>query len=94
MFIISLSIQAHAEYRVFELRIVHVDTEKERTTLSTLDQYQYPTYYPVSLRERIDLVDHWLCPERTDGMELCPKPMPRSPEKEQNSIDQDLIPQG
>jgi len=84
---------AFAEYRVFELKIVHVDEDTERSVLSTLDQYQYPSYHPVSLRERIDLVDHWLCPERTNGKELCPKPVPADEPTDQ-VIDQSLIPQG
>ncbi len=93
LFILSLYSPAFAEYRVFELKIVHVDKDTERSVLSTLDQYQYPTYHPVSLRERIDLVDHWLCPERTNGKELCPKPVPEDEPTEQ-VIDQSLIPQG
>ena len=91
--LLLLASPAEAEYRVFELKIVHVDKDTERSVLSTLDQYQYPSYYPVSLRERIDLVDHWLCPERTDGKELCPKPQPLAP-PEQQVIDPDLIPKG
>ena len=69
-----------AEYRVYQLLIINVDTQAQRTVISNLDQYQYPDYHPVQLRERVDLVTHWMCWNRTsDFKEFCPQPPTQPP---------------
>ena len=73
--IILTSQLSWAEYRVFLLEIRHVDRGTSRQVLSTLDQYQYPDYHPLSPRELVVLQDHWMCYGRTVGYEPpCPSP--------------------
>lgn len=70
-----LSDFAMAEYRVYKLAIINVDTQSKREVISSLDQYQYPDYHPVGQRERVDLLNHWMCWNRTsDFKAFCDDP--------------------
>lgn len=58
---------AHAEYRVFELEIMDIESGKARNVQSTLDHIQYRTYYPVGRNEVVSYIDSWMCWENTNG---------------------------
>ena len=65
---------AFAEYRVFQLRLSRGAGEV-REVLSTLDPYQYTTYYPVDPDVSVEYMDSWLCLGDTSGFrEYCKKP--------------------
>ncbi len=67
--------KAQAEYRAYELKIENTETNKGRTTISSLDHLQYARYYPVSKGERVLYVDSWMCRENTSHFKrVCPKP--------------------
>lgn len=75
-----LSLGAHAEYRVFLLRIAkRSDAQDYRLVTSTLDPLQYPGYYPLKPDELITYDDTWLCRGHT-GYEkpICPNPKTQS----------------
>lgn len=69
---------AHAEYRMFTLRITNTQTQDVRLVNSTLDPIQYRTYYPVKAEEQIVYTDTWRCYGRTDDFKP-PCPSPRAP---------------
>ena len=60
-----ITVNVRAEYRVFELSIEN-ESGQARTVLSTLDDIQYPTYYPVKKSEKITIQDSWMCWTRSD----------------------------
>ena len=65
-----------SEYRVFQLKITDTKTKKSRTVYSTLDWIQYPEYHHLKLHETVELVDHWMCWKRSDGLKpLCKRPV-------------------
>lgn len=70
----------HAEYRVFILKIskpslVPGQPPLERIVQSSLDPEQYRGYYPVEADERVEYIDTWRCPGRTDNFQdYCQKP--------------------
>lgn len=66
------SAQSQAEYRIYELNLVNVDTGEERKVISTLDHYQYPRYHFVKARERVDYVTSWMCFGATNQRPACP----------------------
>lgn len=78
---------AHAEYRVFTLKITNTQTKDYRLVDSTLDPIQYPYYYPVKKDEIVQYTDTWRCYGDTSGERpLCPNPklnpdpaLPRAP---------------
>jgi len=66
---------AHAEYRVFTLKITNTQTKDYRLVDSTLDPIQYPYYYPVQKDEIVQYIDTWRCYGNTGGEKPhCPNP--------------------
>lgn len=59
--ILGFSLKASAEYRAFELKITDTEKNKERIIISTLDQIQYPRYYPLAKNEIITYENSWMC---------------------------------
>ncbi len=76
-----------AEHRVFELRIVNDKTQKSYTVHSTLDWLQYAEYHHLSRDERVELVDHWMCWRRREGVfkPLCKRPVTADTLKSENA---------
>lgn len=76
---LGLSVIAHAEYRVFTLKITNTQTKDYRLVDSTLDPIQYPYYYPVKKDEIVQYTDTWRCYGDTSGERpLCPNPHPKA----------------
>lgn len=87
-FFVLLSHSAHAEYRVFVLKIskrapasaeapagMPTPSSDYRLVHSTLDPEQYRGYYPVAQDEDITYIDTWRCYGRTDNFkDFCPNP--------------------
>lgn len=66
---------AHAEYRVYRLRLTDTKSQKSREILSTLMPQQYVFYYPITPYETLQIVDHWMCWGRSDGFKkYCTRP--------------------
>ena len=66
---------AQAEYRVFELAITETATNTTRTVISTLDDIQYPGYFPLKANETISIQDTWMCWGRHGKhVKHCPNP--------------------
>jgi hypothetical protein len=57
---------AHAEYRVFVLKIEDSTTGQSRTVETTLDHLQYAGYYPVRSNEKVTIQETWMCRNRSD----------------------------
>ncbi|HRO66587.1 MAG TPA: hypothetical protein PL182_03375 [Pseudobdellovibrionaceae bacterium] len=84
--VIFLFAPAHAEYRVFLLKIEKQAPSPGQASLSpdpsrparfvesTLDPEQYRGYHPVAPDEVVTYVDTWRCRGRTDRRPLCPNP--------------------
>lgn len=77
---------AHAEYRVFLLKIAKVSSDPQkpsqdfRLVESTLDPEQYRYYYTVAADEQVTYIDTWRCYGRTgDFQPLCPNPKGQIP---------------
>lgn len=69
-----LSFEAHAEYRVFLLKISKAE-QPDRFVPSTLDPLQYPLYYPLNAGETVSYTETWRCRGRTDYFkDYCPNP--------------------
>lgn len=82
--LITFSLQAQAEYRVFKLRL-EKPTGDFKEVLSTLDAYQYTSYYPVDPDISIVSINSWLCLGDTSNfLNYC-----EEPEREPASIDED-----
>jgi hypothetical protein len=94
-FIFLAPVLAHAEYRVFVLKIskrapaeasagTAAQTEQNfRLVESTLDHVQYRYFYPVAADEDVTYVDTWRCYGRTGSMTpLCPNPKGQIPSSE------------
>ena len=48
-----------------------------RLVKSSLDPYQYPTYYPIAQDEMVQYVQTWMCRGRTnDAPDICEPPLP------------------
>jgi hypothetical protein len=63
-----------AEYRVFQLRLSKANGDFKEV-LSTLDPYQYSSYYPVDPDVSIEYVDSWRCLGDTSNfLNYCKKP--------------------
>ena len=63
------------EYRAYELGITNTSTGDTRTVVSTLDNLQYPGYYPLQASEVIQYEDSWMCYGNTSQFRpICPKP--------------------
>ena len=78
VFFSFITVNARAEYRVFELAIEN-EAGQTRTVLSTLDDLQYATYHPIKTSEKITIQDSWMCWKRSDVSQdvlqrLCPNP--------------------
>jgi len=89
-FLLVFGISAHAEYRVFMLKIAKksadpkIPSQDYRLVESNLDPEQYRGYYPVAADEEITYTDTWRCLGRTDGFKpFCPNPNANNP-KDQN----------
>lgn len=77
-----------AEYRVYELEIESPAPQtqpanqianqiKVRRIFSSLDDRQYPGYYPLAKGESIRYLDSWMCYQSGAGFKpYCPKPRP------------------
>ncbi len=75
LFLALASPKASAEYRAFELKITDTEKNKDRAIISTLDNLQYPRYYPLNKNESIAYVDSWMCYENmSDFTKTCAKP--------------------
>jgi hypothetical protein len=73
--LILWSIESQAEHRVYQLRLTDTKTNKSREFLSTLMPEQYVFYYPITAFETLQIVDHWMCWQRSDGFKkLCTRP--------------------
>lgn len=81
LFFCGLSVVAHAEYRMFTLKITNTQTKDYRLVNSTLDPIQYPFYYPVQKDEIVQYTDTWRCFGNTGGHKP-PCPNPRAPAAE------------
>lgn len=61
--------QAPAAYRVYVLKVEHLDeygrTERTELTLSHLDPLQYEQYFGGVARERVTMMETWFCPGDT-----------------------------
>jgi hypothetical protein len=78
--ITTLTLQAHAEYRVFILLLENSKTATTRQIQTTLDPEQYITLYPLNEGENISYVDTWMCKGRTDFFKPhCDKPIKLKP---------------
>jgi hypothetical protein len=80
-FFLIMGITAHAEYRVFLLKIAKKSADPKipstdyRLVESNLDPEQYRGYYPVAADEVVSYTDTWRCLGRTDGFKpFCPNP--------------------
>lgn len=78
-FFIALPISAHAEYRVFLLKISKRSTDPNappasRLVESTLDHIQYRYFYQVDADEDVTYIATWRCRGRTDNQPHCPNP--------------------
>ena len=66
---------ARAQYRVFILTITNTKTQQTRLVKSTLDNIQYPGYYPLDADETISLTDTWMCwGTHGESVPLCANP--------------------
>lgn len=75
LLICGLSVIAHAEYRMFTLKITNTQTNDYRLVDSTLDPIQYPYYYPLQKDEIVQYTDTWRCYGDTgSGKRPCPNP--------------------
>jgi hypothetical protein len=82
--LIVIQTRAEAEYRVYRLGIKYhpapqtdrapsgesktENDDKEIEVLTTLDPYQYETYYKITSTQVTRLISHWMCRGRTDYM--------------------------
>lgn len=89
-FLLTLSVTAQAEYRVFLLQITKKSTDPSvppasRLVESTLDHLQYHYFYQVDADEEVTYIATWRCRGRTDDFKsFCPNP---HPSKDQNPAD-------
>lgn len=66
---------AQAEYRVYKLKITDTEKKTSREVLSILMPAAYIYYHPVRSTEAVEIVDHWMCFQRSDGFKkLCTRP--------------------
>jgi hypothetical protein len=91
LMICGLSVIAHAEYRMFTLKITNTQTKDYRLVDSTLDPIQYPFYYPVQKDEIVQYADTWRCYGNTGGGKP-PCPSPRAPAAESSGQNQGPAP--
>lgn len=82
-FIFFATWNAHAEYRVFALKVSSPDQQDVRQINSTLDPIQYPVYYHIKPGYQVTYTDTWMCKGRTGHFKaLCPNP--RAPASEES----------
>jgi hypothetical protein len=88
VFFISLilclfALTARAEYRVYILNIEDSTTGQSRTVTTTLDDLQYPGYYPVRSSEVVSIAETWMCRYTRSDFSQDPEqkycPNPRAP---------------
>jgi hypothetical protein len=86
-FSFCLSQAAHAEYRVFVLKIFKQGNPQDfRLVESTLDHEQYRYYNFVAPTERVTYIDTWRCYGRTgDFQPHCPNPKGQIPPASSNT---------
>ncbi|MCB0377680.1 MAG: hypothetical protein KDD33_04245 [Bdellovibrionales bacterium] len=76
LFLVIGPVMGFAEYRVFKLKITDSKESKSRIVHSTLDGLQYRDYHHLNENESIEVVDHWMCWKRNDGLKpLCQRPV-------------------
>lgn len=89
-FLLLFSISAQAEYRVFKLRLAK-PTGDFKEVLSTLDAYQYTSYYPVDPDVSVENVSSWLCLGDTSNfLNYCEEPESRLPASEKEAVEGNL----
>lgn len=77
IFIFLVSLPAAAEYRAYMLEITPAEGQEPVQVVSVLDDIQYPEYYPLRTGETIQLVQSWMCWERSDHFKaICKRPQP------------------
>lgn len=75
MLILFLLHSIWADYRVYELTITNTVTGEQRQVTSTLDQIQYPAYYPLQPNESINYKTSWMCyGNQAHFKKYCPNP--------------------
>lgn len=80
LFVLLLSFNATAEYRVFTLMITNTKTGENRQFDSTLDPEQYQTFFTLKSDETISYTQTWRCKGRTsDFKSHCVQPEKREP---------------
>ena len=83
LILFSLSLQAHAEYRVYQYivknKIKSSDKDKASSLqISTLNPVAYTAYNGGRSIIDVDLLRTWVCPGRTANFKkLCPSPYAR-----------------
>jgi hypothetical protein len=96
IFILFFVYSAHAEYRVYQLKITDTTTKKSREILTTLMPKAYIFYYPIRSTEMVEMMDHWMCWKRSDGYQKpCTRPfasLEQSPKTGLMNSDQVKIP--
>ena len=71
---------AQAEYRAYLLTVNNPKTGREFKYVTTLDDIQFPMYYPLNQYDEIVLTDTWMCWGRMgEGVPTCPNPHPDAP---------------
>ena len=77
--LLALGLNAHAEYRAFELVIFNQTTGQERVLISTLDPKQFRAYHPVKYDETVTYHATWMCRGNTAGKTICARPEGKAP---------------
>lgn len=86
LFLSLASLGAHAEYRVFVLKIAKKSADPQgssdyRLVESNLDPEQYVGYHTVAADEVVTYIDTWRCYGRTgDFADYCPNPKGQIPD--------------
>ncbi|MCB9072730.1 MAG: hypothetical protein H6623_03845 [Bdellovibrionaceae bacterium] len=81
--LLFLSFLSPAEYRVYQLKITDVQSKKSREVLSPLMPAAYIVYYPIRSTEMVEILDHWMCWERSDGFKKpCTRPSTSLPQSQ------------
>ena len=80
LILLAIASPAQAEYRAFLLTVTNTQTSLTRTVVSTLDDIQYPGYFPLRTYETIAITETWMCRGRQgEGVRPCTNPRASSP---------------
>lgn len=75
MLVMFYAVVGPAEYRAFKLKITNTKTGIAREVISNLTPEQYVHYNPISWYETVEILDHWMCWQRSDGFKSpCKRP--------------------